>query len=119
MEGGWSWEQKTLISELIQGMNMAKQLKAHLSATGSVEGNDLLVQKILSSYEKALLILNMGGGSKLQNQTQNLGIAAATVSCGVPESPLSINGSPKSDEFEGGFKDSLDNQASSKKRFGF
>ena len=108
MENRWSWEQKTLITELIQGMELAKQLRAHLNATSSVETRDMLVRRILSSYEKALLILN-GGGS--MGQPQNAGVSA-----GVPESPRSINGSSRSDDFDGSVKDNQGYNEASKKR---
>ncbi|KAF9689252.1 hypothetical protein SADUNF_Sadunf01G0072500 [Salix dunnii] len=108
MEKGWSLEQKTLITEIIQGMELAKQLRAHLNATSSVETRDMLVQSILSSYEKALLILNRGGS---MGQPQNAGI-----SVGVPESPISINRSPGSDDFDGSVKDNQGYNEASKKR---
>ncbi|GMI95548.1 hypothetical protein HRI_003224100 [Hibiscus trionum] len=75
MENICNWEQGTLVSELIQGLELAKQLRLHLGASSCVESRDLLVQKILSSYEKALLILKPRGP--------------------VAESPLTINGSPR------------------------
>ncbi|XP_011026911.1 PREDICTED: probable WRKY transcription factor 41 [Populus euphratica] len=108
MENGWSWEQKTLITELIQGMELAKQLRAHLNATSSVESRDMLVRRILSSYEKALLILNWGGS---MGQPQNAGVSA-----GVPESPISINGSSRSDDFDGSVKDNQGYNEALKKR---
>ncbi|XVF53048.1 hypothetical protein PTKIN_Ptkin05aG0068100 [Pterospermum kingtungense] len=110
MEQRWNWEQGTLISELIQGMQLAKQLRVHLGTTASsVESRDLLVQKILSSYEKALLILKLNGpmGQPLQ---QSVGAASTS---GVPESPLSINGSPRSDDLD---RDNQDTRDVSKKR---
>ncbi|KAK4400946.1 putative WRKY transcription factor 53 [Sesamum angolense] len=57
MESGFTWEYKTLIDELTQGMEKAKQLRFHLFSTSPSEAQDLLLQRILSSYEKALLIL--------------------------------------------------------------
>ncbi|PON45249.1 WRKY domain containing protein [Parasponia andersonii] len=111
MEGSWSWEQKTLISELIQGMDLAKQLKQNLCAKSSPETRDFLVQRILSSYEKALLILKWSGS--IGQPHQPLGVA--TGMC-VPESPISINESPRSDDFERGLKDHQDLRDSSKKR---
>lgn len=54
-----SWEYKTLVNELVQGMEKAKQLQFHLCSTSTSQ--DLLMQRILSSYEKALLILNWKG----------------------------------------------------------
>ncbi|XP_044486606.1 probable WRKY transcription factor 53 [Mangifera indica] len=108
MENGHSWEQKTLVSELIEGMELAKQLSVHLGARASTETNEVLVQKILTSYEKALFILK-SGGSTGQTPTER----AMTV---APESPISINGSPRSDDLDGVFKDNQDQQDSSKKR---
>ncbi|XWS61638.1 hypothetical protein CRYUN_Cryun07bG0143800 [Craigia yunnanensis] len=106
MEHIWNWEQGTLISELIQGMELAKQLRVHLVAASSVESRDLLVQKILSSYEKALLILKLSGS--MGQAQQNVGATS-----GVSESPLSINGNPRSDDLD---KDNQDIQNVSKKR---
>ncbi|KAJ6714361.1 WRKY TRANSCRIPTION FACTOR 41-RELATED [Salix viminalis] len=91
MENGWSLEKKTLITEIIQGMELAKQLRAHLNATSSVETRDMLVQSILSSYEKALLIVNRGGST---GQPQNAG----------------------SDDFDGSVKDNQGYNEASKKR---
>lgn len=52
--------QFSLISELIQGKEFAEQLCSHLSSSSSLEEKELLVEKILSSYEKALSLLNVG-----------------------------------------------------------
>ncbi|XP_022721148.1 probable WRKY transcription factor 41 [Durio zibethinus] len=106
MEHKWNREQRTLISELIQGMELAKQLRVHLGAASSVESGDLLVQRILSSYEKALLILKLSG--PMGQPQQNVGATS-----GVSESPLSINCSPRSDDLD---KDNQDIRDVSKKR---
>ncbi|KAE8710807.1 WRKY family transcription factor [Hibiscus syriacus] len=87
MENMWNWEQGTLVSELIQGLELAKQLRLHLGASSSVESRDLLVQKILSSYEKALLILKPR--RPIEQPQQN-----------VAESPLTFNSSPRSADSE-------------------
>ncbi|KAF8027712.1 hypothetical protein BT93_E0587 [Corymbia citriodora subsp. variegata] len=108
MDGGWSYEQKTLISELIQGMDFANQLRAQLTSAPSTEMRDALMQGILSSYEKALLILKWGG-----QMPQSHLVAAVS---GIPESPLSVNGSPRSDDFDKGTGDHLQNRDISKKR---
>lgn len=103
MEGSCSWEQKTLIGELIQGMELAKQLRQNLGAKSSPETREFLVQRILSSYEKSLLILkwsgSMGSGQQHQQQPQGGGggLGVAT-NLPVPESPISVNESPRSDE---------------------
>jgi len=109
MENGWSWEQKNLISELIQGMELAKQLRVQFSGTSSSpETTDTLLQRILNSYEKALLILRWSGPV---GQSHTMGVTA-----GVPGSPISVNGSPGSDEFEKGLKDQQELNDVSKKR---
>ncbi|KAE9459604.1 hypothetical protein C3L33_08490, partial [Rhododendron williamsianum] len=108
MENGLTLEQNTLINELTQGMELAKQLRAHLNPTSSNESRELLLQKILSSYEKALLILKWSGS---MGNPQSL--APVT---GLPESSVSGDGSPRSDDFDRGFKDHLEQSDVSKKR---
>ncbi|XP_040989799.1 probable WRKY transcription factor 41 [Juglans microcarpa x Juglans regia] len=109
MEKSWSWEQKTLVSELIQGMEMAKQLRVQFSANSSSETTETLLHRILASYEKALMILRWSGS---MGQTQT----AAGVTTGVPGSPISVNGSFGSNEFDKGLKDHRDLNDVSKKR---
>ncbi|EEF51328.1 probable WRKY transcription factor 41 [Ricinus communis] len=101
MESGLSWEQHTLVRELIQGMELAKQLRVHLNSASSVETRDSLIQRILSSYEKSLLILNWSGSLIQQQNAGGVSVAPAT----VPESPISMNGSPGSDDFDGAHND--------------
>lgn len=115
MEGAWSYEQKTLISELILGANLARQLRAHLSSASSAETREVLIQGILNSYEKALLILKWSG--PIMGHPQSVPPTAAGAS-GVPESPLSVNGSPQSDDFDRGVAvmEQFDSREASKKR---
>ncbi|EXB62209.1 putative WRKY transcription factor 46 [Morus notabilis] len=61
MERTVNLEQKTLINELIQGKELAKQLMNHLQPFSSPEKRNFLVGKILSSYEKALSMLKTSG----------------------------------------------------------
>ncbi|RYR10424.1 hypothetical protein HN873_050791 [Arachis hypogaea] len=61
MECEGSWEKSELKSELVQGMEVARKLKAELELESSADNRDLLVDKILSSYDKALLILRWSG----------------------------------------------------------
>ncbi|KDP28510.1 hypothetical protein JCGZ_14281 [Jatropha curcas] len=51
-------EQKNLINELSQGKELAEQLRNHLNPSSSLETRLFLVDKLLSSYEKALCLLN-------------------------------------------------------------
>lgn len=85
-------EQKIVTDEILQGMELAKLLRAHLGTASSLESKRLLVQKILSSYEKAILILN---GNETTGKAQHAGLAA-----GLLESPLSINGSPRDEDYQ-------------------
>ncbi|XP_057462968.1 probable WRKY transcription factor 41 [Actinidia eriantha] len=53
-----NWEQKSLINELAQGLELAKQLQILFNVSSSShETCELLVHKILNSYDKALSIL--------------------------------------------------------------
>lgn len=111
MENGWSWEQKPLIGELIQGMELVKQLREQVSITSSsTETTETLLQRILASYEKALMILRWSGSL---GQTQT----AAGVTAGFPGSPISVNGSLGSNEFDKGLKDHRDPNDVSKRRY--
>ncbi|XP_071707378.1 uncharacterized protein [Rutidosis leptorrhynchoides] len=60
MDSACVYEQKTVIHELTQGIQMAKQLKNNLN---SAEARELLIHKMLSSYENALFILKHGDSS--------------------------------------------------------
>ncbi|KAL7002403.1 WRKY transcription factor [Sarracenia purpurea var. burkii] len=61
MARNWEEEQKVLIYELNQGRELTKQLKTHLQLLSSPDQScDLLIQKIISSHEKALSLLNWG-----------------------------------------------------------
>lgn len=89
MDGACAYEQKTVIHELTQGIQMAKQLRVNMN---SAEARDFLIQKILSSYENALFLLKSGESS---------GQPWSTVqpSPNFPKSSISL-GSPQSGEFE-------------------
>ena len=54
-------QNSTLITELTQGREMANQLKNHLTPSSSRETREFLVEKILSSYEKAISMLKWDG----------------------------------------------------------
>ncbi|KAL0393659.1 UNVERIFIED_CONTAM: putative WRKY transcription factor 53 [Sesamum latifolium] len=61
MESALTWENKALINELTQGLEKAKQLRIHLCSTCPCEAQDLLLRRIISTFEKALMILKWGG----------------------------------------------------------
>ncbi|KAI3792602.1 hypothetical protein L2E82_06485 [Cichorium intybus] len=78
----------TVIHELTQGIEMAKQLRLNLD---SAEAREFLIQKILSSYEKALFVLQSGGQPR----------AGPLPGSSPPESLSSTStGSQQSTEFE-------------------
>ncbi|KAJ1408223.1 WRKY domain [Sesbania bispinosa] len=109
MENGWNWDQNTLVNELIQGMEVARKLKEDLRTPYSADTRDLQVQRILSSYEKALQILRWNEStSKLQTMSP-----ATTL---LPESPMSTNGSPLREEVDGAVQDYQEVKQDSKKR---
>ncbi|MED6184949.1 hypothetical protein PIB30_052382 [Stylosanthes scabra] len=58
MEYTKNGEQHGLINELIQGKELAKQLCNTLLSSSSCSSNEFLIDKILSTYEKALTMLN-------------------------------------------------------------
>ncbi|KAG9154417.1 hypothetical protein Leryth_000847 [Lithospermum erythrorhizon] len=90
MESTTSWEYNSLINELTQGREQALQLRHHVNSALFPQTHDLL-QKILSSYEKSLLILKWSGPLE-EPHPPALPITAA------PESSLSVDGSPRSDD---------------------
>ncbi|TYK03137.1 putative WRKY transcription factor 53 [Cucumis melo var. makuwa] len=110
MENFGEWDQNKLKNELLKGMELAKQLQIQLdvrstpsssmaassssssSSSSSNDGCELLVQKILCSYEKALSLLNSYGAQ-----------------INIYESPSSFNGgSPRSEDSDREFKDPFD-----------
>ncbi|KAG5538254.1 hypothetical protein RHGRI_018994 [Rhododendron griersonianum] len=60
MEKIRGWEQETLVKELHQGYELTKQLKHHIGPLTSPESCEFLVHKIISTYDRALSILNFG-----------------------------------------------------------
>nr|WCL15223.1 WRKY7833 [Atractylodes chinensis] len=88
MDSACVFEQKTVIHELTQGIQMAKQLRANLD---SAEARDFLIHKILSSYENALSVL----------KTDDSATARMPWPSSLPPPTLSeSSGSPQSGQFE-------------------
>ncbi|KAL9230961.1 hypothetical protein vseg_006242 [Gypsophila vaccaria] len=109
LSGCSSCEQDSLVSELMHGMELARQLKAHMGAEGAVGSTGMLAEKIWSSFEKALLILKWSGSMEQSNQ---LVVPTST----IPASPISVVGSPKSEDLNQEFADQQDARDCSKKR---
>lgn len=88
-----SAELKVVSDELAQGMEKAMQLRLHLCSTSFSEAEDLLLQRIISTFEKALCFLKWSGH--------------------VPQSSVSADGS---DDLNKNFTDDHDHGDTSKKR---
>ncbi|XP_075504010.1 putative WRKY transcription factor 53 [Primulina tabacum] len=84
-------------------MEQTKQLRIHLWPTSPSEAQDLILQKILSSYDKDLLILEWGGSN-----------GAAALS--TPETSVSVHGRLRSEDLNKNINDNQDNMNASKKR---
>nr|XP_023899975.1 probable WRKY transcription factor 53 [Quercus suber]POE51203.1 putative wrky transcription factor 41 [Quercus suber] len=109
MDNMGDWEQKNLISELAQGLELARQLQIHLNVpSSSHEAREFLVEKILSSYEKALSMLNL---SSSVSEPQAIGGAIR-----MSESPPSLTGSPRSEDSDRELKDQEQRDASRKRK---
>ncbi|GKE23462.1 probable WRKY transcription factor 53, partial [Tanacetum coccineum] len=110
MESACVYGQKTLINELSQGIEMAKQLKGNLN---SPEARDILIQKILASYDNALFVLKSGESAEQREPTDHFPTTSP------PESSITI-ASPQSvrSEFTQPFLDQQGPNVVSKKRKG-
>ncbi|CAK7324106.1 unnamed protein product [Dovyalis caffra] len=93
------WEQKSLVNELTLGMETAKKLQGHLNLpSSSRETGEILVRKILTSYEKALSMLNSSGSVGELHPVGGVAIANS-------ESPPSLSGSPRSEDSDREMRD--------------
>ncbi|KAG6399392.1 hypothetical protein SASPL_140872 [Salvia splendens] len=109
MESACTWEYEMVINELVQGMEKAKQLHFHLCSTSPSRAQNMLMQRILSSYEKALLILNSKGAAEHTP-------APPTPASGIVESSISVDGSCRSEDLSNSFRDQQDYNASKKRK---
>ncbi|KAH7557757.1 hypothetical protein JRO89_XS11G0215200 [Xanthoceras sorbifolium] len=101
MENMGDWEQNNLIRELTQGRELVRQLQIHLNLPAATSNSsssqeitrEMLVQEIVSSYEKALSMLvgavDQPAAPQLQPPTSGGGP-------GIESPPLSA--SPRSDQ---------------------
>ncbi|KAJ8747871.1 hypothetical protein K2173_013039 [Erythroxylum novogranatense] len=94
MENMGDWEQKNLIAELRQGRELAQQLQIHInSSSSSRETREILLKKILASYEKSLSIANFSSsasGSVVAASEQQYYTGPAAIR--MSESPPSLSG---------------------------
>lgn len=99
-------EQRNLINELMQGKELAKQLLFHLNTpSSSREVRELLLQRILASYEKALSILHC-----------NTMVAVEPPIRTVESPPSPRSGSPRSEDSDRDVKDQENKDSTPKKR---
>lgn len=115
MESLGEMELKNLIiNELTLGKDLAKQLQIHLNVpVSSRETLELLIQRILNSYDKALnLLIRSNGATAATTETP----AAAA---GMSESPRSLSGSPtRSEDSDREFhRDQHDNRDTPRRRY--
>lgn len=110
MESAYVYDQMTVISELTQGIQMAKELRFNLNSPGA---RDFLIQKIFSSYENALFILKSG-------ESTGQPMAAALPAPSLPESTTSTGSCLQSGDFvcDQYFVHQQDQNVVSKKRKG-
>ncbi|KAL8150400.1 hypothetical protein V2J09_020208 [Rumex salicifolius] len=85
-------DQTLLINELIQGMELTRQLRTQLGSEFSTQTNQILLQQIISSYDRALNILGWGSPAKKPRQL------TPVTSPRMPSSPSSYIGTPKGNE---------------------
>lgn len=91
----------SLIHELLQGLELARQLQMNLhvaSSSSSQESREVLIQKIISTFEKALEMVNWKGGS-LGTEPSSQGVAIR-----MSDSPT-LSGSPRSEDSDRDLRD--------------
>ncbi|OVA03995.1 DNA-binding WRKY [Macleaya cordata] len=92
MENTLNWDLKTFINELTQGRELVKQLRNHLGLSSLSSTGELLLTKLLSSFDKSLLMLNW---VKLEGDQPQLITGPTAVT--ATELPSSVSGSLRSD----------------------
>ncbi|XP_010266466.1 PREDICTED: probable WRKY transcription factor 41 [Nelumbo nucifera] len=107
MENAGEWDKNALLNELIKGREIALKLQV-LDPSSPAEMREMLVQKALITFDRALSILKRNG---LETETQSTQIVAG----GMVDSPRSDSASPRSDDSDRPFKDQ-DRRDISKKR---
>lgn len=102
------WERMNLINELVQGMELAKQLHVHLnspsSSSSSHETREVLATRILASYGKALSMLDR---RYPMGEPSPAGGSAGPATFRKSESPPSLGGggTPPSGDSDWDFRD--------------
>ena len=126
MENSADWELGNLINELMLGRELAKQLQVRINApSSSPESRELLVHKIINSYEKVLNMLKSNAAVRVGEREQSTGTTIAMsesrsrqntgLAIGMSDSPRSLSASPHSDDSDREFRDQ-DSRDVSRKR---
>ncbi|GJT30076.1 hypothetical protein Tco_0910351 [Tanacetum coccineum] len=91
MESACIYDQNTVIKELTQGIQMAKELRCNLN---SPVARDFLIQKILSTNENTLLVLKSGESARQATALPVIKLSSPEREKG-PLFEEAINGKPK------------------------
>ncbi|CAI9288998.1 unnamed protein product [Lactuca saligna] len=83
MESACVYEQTTVVHELTQGIEMAKQLRLNLD---SAEAREFLIEKILSSYDKALFVLKSAGQPARASPLPESSLPKSSITTSSPQS---------------------------------
>lgn len=96
-------DSKSLIHELLQGLELTRQLQLYLNvpSSSSNETRELLIQQIITTFEKALQMVNRKGHVAESSQQQQ---PARTVGIRMLDSPP-LSCSPKSEDSDRDFQD--------------
>ncbi|KAL8170690.1 hypothetical protein V2J09_022494 [Rumex salicifolius] len=110
-----SLERSLLIAELTQGLELVKHLWSHIGPEYSMEFKDMLIQQIVTSYDKALFILGCSSGSTSVLPHQLLQVSPLAMPS-TASTPLSGIESSKSDDLYAALGTHQDAREHSKKR---
>ena len=104
-------DSKNLIQELLQGLDLARQLQIHLHVPSTPqETRELLIQKIISTFEKALEMVKWKG-------PVGVGEPSSGVAIRMSEESPPLSGSPRSEDSDRDLKEP--DQSASRKRYTF
>lgn len=117
-------DSKSLIHELLQGLELARKLRIYLNVSSSSssidETREVLIHKIISTFEKALEIVNRKGhvnvaeSSQQQQQQQHPSASGTLAMIRMLDSPP-LSSSPRSEDSDRDFK-SRDDHNTPRKR---
>lgn len=112
-------DSKSLIHELLQGLELARKLRIYLNVSSSSspsvhETRQVLIHKIISTFKKALEIVNHKGHiSVAESSQQHLSVSGALAIRMLDSPPLSS--SPPSEDSDRDFKNRDDHNTPRKR----